>query len=66
MVECYGLDIVSGMFLDNAQKYIPGKYQEEDKVEPLIRIKSDEYSAFTPEQRGDVFDHRMPGFSLND
>lgn len=36
MVECYGLDMVSHMSLDNAQKYIPEQYREEDKAKPLI------------------------------
>lgn len=55
MVGSYGLSVVSSMSLDDAQKYVPEKYQEEDKVEPLIWIKPDDYGAFTPEERCEVF-----------
>lgn len=55
MVESYGLSVVSAMSIDDAQKYVPEKYKEEDKVHPLIWIRPDDYGAFTPEQRCEVF-----------
>lgn len=55
MIGLYGLSLISGLSLDEAQKYVPEKYREEDKVRPLIWIKPDDYWAFSSEQRCEIF-----------